>query len=78
MSQRTSKKDRQKKADGIPLTGKALKEIQGGLAAMKELKGKFDAFLGGYKSAAGVPVDWVLNIQKMAFVPRPKKEKSKK
>ena len=64
-----------KKASSIPLMGKALTEVQAGFAAMKELQGKLDAFLGGYKAASGVPEGWVLDTKQMAFVAPPKKEK---
>ena len=70
-----SKQARKTKTDEIPLIGKALREVEGALAQLQEISGKLSAFLGGYRTAAGVPEGWTFNAKTRAFVPPEKKEK---
>lgn len=76
---REKRKDRQasaargkKKPDAIPLTGKSLVLADALFGQMQLAKERLDCFLGGVRTASGVPDDWVFHAQAKAFIPRPK------
>ena len=63
------------KSNKIPILGKGLVELQAHFTDMQNAKGRLNSFITGYKTAAGVPIDWVLNVDKWAFEPRPELSK---